>query len=64
MTMQDLVEIEARAVPSSLATLAALQEQRQDELFAKANVCGVALGHKYVGGQDSGRDALQVLNAD
>lgn len=41
--------------------MAEVQQKRQDELLARPNVQGVALGNKFVGGEDTGEPALLVL---
>lgn len=50
-----------QTVPSEFLDLAEIQGHTQDELLAKQNVVGVALGTKISGGEDTGEKALTVL---
>lgn len=48
-------------VPHNLFDLVEVQERHQEELLARANVNGVAVGNKFTGGQDTGTPAVTVL---
>jgi hypothetical protein len=48
-------------VPRDYTDIANVQDRVEDALLAKRNVCGVALGHKLVDGEDTGERALTVL---
>ncbi|XVQ06573.1 hypothetical protein ACQP1W_28420 [Spirillospora sp. CA-255316] len=48
-------------VPQEFKDLANIQSREEEQLLARQNVVGVALGTKYVGGQDTGEKAITVL---
>lgn len=48
-------------LPSAFVEMANVQARHEDELLAKDNVVGVALGNKVTGGEDTGEPALTVL---
>lgn len=48
-------------IPQDYADLAQVQAAEQEALLAKPNVVGVALGTKYINGQDTGEKAVTVL---
>lgn len=50
-----------RTIPEDFVDLANVQAAHESQLLARQNVVGVALGTKYVGGQDTGDRALTVL---
>jgi len=51
-------------VPADFVTVARAQQAVQDELMSMPQVVGVALGHKMVGGLDTGAQAIVVLVED
>ncbi len=50
-----------RTIPDDFVDLADVQDRYEEELLAKPNVVGVALGNKITGGEDTGEKAIAVL---
>jgi hypothetical protein len=56
-----LENLKGSNIPDGWATLATEQAAAEAEFLGKENVVGVALGHRYEGGEDTGERAITVL---